>query len=120
MLETGVIAYDAGDILASKTSSKGYVRSRDVDRPWSRRIESSMSWGCGMTLATDFRQRGPTVFDYEVGSGGFSGMSTSFTGTSTIEQHEQFTDPSLSSTLGFQLFARKSFFKVASKGAATA
>ena len=117
MLETGVIAtYDAGDILTIEDIVKGLrvevATSIGIGLGVSESLDvlgdAGMTFGYGLSANVN-----TTVFDFfEVGSEvGFSGMSTSFTGTSTIEQRrEQFTDPSLSSTLvTFQLFARKSF-----------
>ena len=99
MLETGVIAtYDAGDILTIEDIVKGLrvevATSIGIGLGASESLDvlgdAGMTFGYGLSANVN-----TTVFDFfEVGSEvGFSGMSTSFTGTSTIEQRrEQFTD----------------------------
>ena len=117
MLETGVVAtYDAGDILTIEDIVKGLKFEATamlgiglgVDESLDALGESGMTIGYGASINAQ-----TTVFDFfQVGSElGFSGTSTSFSGTSNLsDRREQFNDASLSSSyVTFQLFARKSF-----------
>ena len=117
MLETGVVAtYDAGDVLTVQDILRGLTFELSASLGIGLGVDDSLNvlGDAGLTLGYGASINAQTrVFDFfQVGTElGFSGTSTSFSGTSALsERREQFNDASLSSShVTFQLFARKSF-----------